>query len=259
MKKVHIILICIFGFHPLFSSVVDKGLRFVPEIDKKKIDCFFEYAIKLENAGHTLYFKSKPVCLIGFWLDGATDQKFREGWETFCKYEELFPSKSFILNSTLVNLSDKKAIHIYLVNKESLISCIDQHSIIFKEILNKEVNGLNFLYDIENGNQFMDLIEHNEVLLGILLGYGEESSKLYNKNKLLSIKNKSSKNSYYTTITSEIKENNEIFPVAFKGSKYSKEASKINAQFQQDRQDLWKVFLEKNKDPTKFFLEAYCN
>ncbi len=116
---------------------------------------------------------------------------------------------------------------------------------------------LAFLRELEDGKHLTDLIKENEVLLGILLGYGKESSSLYVKNRLLSKEQKKLDKSY-VGISAAKMDDIEIYPVAFMGSSDSQETARINAQFLEERKILWEIYLNKNQDSTMFFLDALC-
>jgi hypothetical protein len=241
----------------LFSSVVEEGLKGIPNEDKVKMTSFFDYSIKVCHAGYVLFFDSKPVSIISFWTEDNSTAKFKDGWDIFKKYEHLFPHKNYIFDEQQRKISSKESIQIFLINKKSFIDCINRHSNVFHEILHQKIDGLKFVHEIENGKHLMDLIEDNEILLGILLGYGEESSKLYNIKQVESMQNKIPDKSYIT-ITSELTDDIEILPVAFKGNVNSQEARKLNSKFQEEWKSLWTLYQKKNQDSTSFFLESLC-
>ncbi len=112
-------------------------------------------------------------------------------------------------------------------------------------------------HSLENGRHLIDLIEDNDILLGILLGYGEESSKLYYRKQIES-KEDVALDIPYITITSENVNGIEICPVAFKGNAHSKEVKKIYSKFHNEWKLFWEFYLEKNQDSMNFFLEPFC-
>ncbi len=241
----------------LFGNIVEEGLRSIPCQEKEKMNHFFDYAIKICHAGYVLYFESKPVCLISFWQEDDSTTKFRDGWNAYKKYKDLFPHRNYIFDECNTNITSKTAVNIYLINRRRFVECINQYSNIFKEILHQEVEGEKFLQEIDKGKHLIDLIEGNEILLGILLGYGEESSKLYHK-KQLEFKQNQMVDKSYVTITSENVDEIEIYPVVFKGNINSEEAKQISTKFHNERKLLWKIYLEKKQDSINFFLDALC-
>ena len=81
----------------LFGTTLNDKIKDIPRSEVEKMRNFFDYALIIESAGHALYFESKPVSLICFWLDEDCDKNFREGWYAFRKYEHLFPHNNFII------------------------------------------------------------------------------------------------------------------------------------------------------------------
>lgn len=52
----------------------------------------------------------------------------------------------------------------------------------FERVLDQKINAKKFLNDIEIGKiSFVDSIQNNEMLWGILLGYGRHNASLYNR------------------------------------------------------------------------------
>jgi hypothetical protein len=251
------LLFIFFATVSLFGNCVEEGLQKVSPENREKMESFFEYVIKLDHAGHVLYFDNKPISFIGISLESEVDSKFREGWYSFKAHQQYFPSKSYVFDERIKIFDTCKCIHIFLINKKAFRDCIHRHQKLFQEILGETIDGSQLLKEIEKGKHLMELIKENEILLGVLLGYGEESSRLYVKRQLES-NTYDTNDDKYVTITSELTDGIEIFPVAFIGSKDSEEAQKINCKFQEEWKTLWEVYQQKNQDSTRFFLEALC-
>jgi hypothetical protein len=257
MSRLLALLLFCFATVSLFGNCVEEGLHKIPSNEKEKMENFFDFAIKLDHVGHVLYFDNKPISFIGISLEAEIDQKFREGWHSFKAYQHHFSFKNYVFDERITIFPKGKVIQIFLINKKVFRDCIHQHQELFQEILGETIDGSQLLNEIEKGKHLMDLIKENEILLGVLLGYGEESSRLYVKRQL-------EKNKYitpdekYGRISSELTDGIEIYPVAFMGHKDSEEAQKINSKFQEEWKALWEIYQQKNQDSTRFFLEALC-
>lgn len=147
---------------------------------------FFDEAICKDQAAHVIFFKSKPVCLTGPALKHC-DKNFRDvlvlrGWQTFKKHESLFPHPKFIFSEGVRESDDDyKMLDIYIINKHSLIKCLIANEELFKVTLDHNFNAHDFIEQLERGISLSALINDNALLLGVLLGYGAESSNAFNE------------------------------------------------------------------------------
>src|ERR1700722_15570566 len=108
----------------IFGGVVEDGLKQISLNDRVCMEAFFDDAIKMDQAAHVLYFKTKPVAIIGKVLKTSIGNHFSDtlclkGWYAFKKHEHLFPHPHFIFNENVVSFDKNfKVLHIYLINKE---------------------------------------------------------------------------------------------------------------------------------------------
>ncbi len=61
------------------------------------------------------------------------------------------------------------------------IKCVNEHLGLFQRVLNKKIDPRIFLEEIENDHSLLKSIDHNEMLLGIVLGYGKNNASLFVK------------------------------------------------------------------------------
>lgn len=79
-------------------------------------------------------------------------------------------------------LEDKrsdKSNNIILINKKAFLKIVNQYLTVFRKILGKNVTAKSLLKTIEENQQFDSVIKNNQMLKGILLGYGVHNSKLF--------------------------------------------------------------------------------
>ncbi len=178
-------LFIFFVFFPLSISghVIDKGLKELSFHEKACMKTFFVRAMQYASISHVLFYDNKPMCIIPIIIKhkgkSFSEIQSLDGWQIFKKYEQLFPHNNFIFNTQTVEFSqDFKVLHIYLINKKALENCLDQYLPFFDQMLGS-FSKKTFIEQLETGCPLATLINKNDFLLGILLGFGRESSKAY--------------------------------------------------------------------------------
>lgn len=236
---------------------IEEGLKNVSWHDKACMRKFFDFAIKSDNAAHVLCFENKPVC---FTVIVVKDNRrsFSEilclkGWRAFKKNEHLFPHPNFIFCEELYDQDGCKILDIYIINKLAIYKCLRTHSHIFTNALGEEFSPDWFIGKLEQGETLPALIHHNDFLLGILLGYGDESSKAYQDAKPMddSIPEWTET---YTGIDAPRPQNCTISPISFMGNPNSHKTQQLLKVYEKELQTIWIEYQQKN-DPLLFFLE----
>ena len=247
----------------LFSCNIDTSLKKLPFWDRYCMKVFFDQAVKYDQAAHVLYFDNKPACLTGPFLSNQNktfkDTLSFKGWRAFKKNEHLFPHPNFIFTENLFGSSDDfKVLQIYLINKEVLKSCLTKHKTLFQEILGSEFSLEEFISQLESGCSIPSLLHEDEMLLGIILGYGEESAQAFKEVR------KKCTNFYappptetYQRIDLKRPENCKIHPVVFMGNPNSPEVKELVSTYEQELQEVWPVY-NNSKKPLKTVLERLC-
>jgi len=189
------IAITIFCLHSGLSMALDKVyldlLSSIPTEDRARLEFLFYRIFNNDHGAYTL-FCDKPVSLSGHFkispweniielgLRGSDDEVFGKEWKTWEKYRNLFKIKGYILvkeNSKLTGITN-----IIFINKNEFIKYVKNNSSLFERILGHPFNPEEVLKNIEDGKiTFVDSIENNEVLWGVLLGYGKHNSILYSR------------------------------------------------------------------------------
>ncbi len=139
-----------------------------------------------------------------------------------------------------------KVLHIHLINKESLKLCILNHHVHFEQILGPNFNYDVFISELEKGAPLSNLLKQDELLMGLVLGFGYESSKQY-KEELAISKN-------YQGIHLRTPENCVIIPIAFVGNPHSQEVQRLVSTYEKELEEIWKMH-KKAKNPLKTVLE----
>jgi hypothetical protein len=179
-----------------YGQDIHKILSNIPENDRELIYSLFHYLVR-DQFAYTL-FADKPISLSGNFTITPMNNilcGFRCGgcfwheWEIWNKYKDNFKITNYILFDE--NYEDSKDNRfVVLINKKAFINIIKEHNDVFDEILGKHIQAENLLRDIELKRiSFQGAIKNNELLWGILLGYGEHNAKLYaERDKFLNLK-----------------------------------------------------------------------
>jgi hypothetical protein len=241
----------------LYGDDFEEKLRQVPLRDKVHMKVLFREAIMNDQAGHVLCCDHKPACLISCVLKGNSkrfqDVLLLKGWNAFKRHEHQFAHPEFILNANIKDFTpDFKVLHLYVIKKESLARCLDQNIDIFKQTLGEEFTADSFISNLENGRPLLDLIKDDEMLIGILLGFGRESSRAF----------KETEEEYWHTerygrITLNKPKGCKMHPVAFMGDPYSTEVESLVSTYEDELKTIWKEF--QGNEPLDFFLRKICS
>lgn len=180
----------------LWGDCVKNILDSIPEEDREKLTSLFCEIMNQDNGAYTL-FGDKAVSLSGAFLVTPfenTLEKMRSGgifwgwWTIWERYHHLFKTKHYIFlreSNVINNCEDNREIKcdlIFFINKKEFIKTVENHLRLFETVLNRKINPKKLLDDIESGRiSFQKSIENNQMLLGILLGYGQHNASLFNK------------------------------------------------------------------------------
>jgi hypothetical protein len=156
------------------------------------LEKFFRKLIRSEDLGYVL-FGSKPACLSGYFirlplgnmLRGADNFAIKKGWEVWKKYEYLFPHPKYLIFEETHVRGDETIHPIYFINKTNLLRILREQEEVFKKELIDNFNPERFLEDLCAKQSLSEMIKSHEGLLGILLGYGVESSMSYHRRDLM--------------------------------------------------------------------------
>ncbi len=261
MKSICLFILFLCLASPLSGGVVDDGLKQISMNDRLLMRQFVKLNLRLHQASHVIYFDNKPVCLASVWLKSPkrlfTDVLWIKGLRAFKKHEHLFPHPNFIFNIETIGEDDKwKSINLYVINKRALSKCLIKNSHIFQEKLGEHFNFSQFVSQLENGIGLSFLIDNNEMLLGILLGYGEESCRLYQTMRSNYKSMVPPDTDTYCGINIKTPNMHRLFPIGFAGNPNSTEVQNLVATYEKELNIFWNAY--KKKDPLLFFLKCIC-
>ncbi len=127
---------------------------------------------------------------------------------------------------------------------------------LFKNILGDEFSPDWFIGKLEEGQALTALINHNDFLLGILLGYGEESARAYQDARHADGSIPEWTETYSAMDTPQ-PYGCKIFPISFMGNPKSPKTQQLLSAYENELQTIWDDYQKKN-DSLLFFLEHLC-
>jgi hypothetical protein len=269
-QKIQRIGVCLFGFLCLFnqgystpSTFVEGALQNLSYAERFVLRSFFCSFLKQEDLGHVVFFNRKPACFF------AIDKKCRQttyhhklllkGWRCWKKYEYLFQHPNFILLEEEFVIGDERVLHIFLINKTTLLSLLHTEDEFFKKALGAEFSAEHFVHSIETTGVLRPSINYDDALLGIILGFGNESSVAFKKQHDL-LKDDSQIPEWdetYRGVEAICPKKCTIHPVGFIGNPKSTEVITLLQGYTEELEAIWNM-TRLSKDPLKLILNKLC-
>lgn len=182
-----------------------------------------------------------------------------KGWQAFKRHAHLFPHPNFILSETVFESgNDCKILHVYMINKKTLVKCLTEFEALFQTILTEDFSPGVFIAKLEAGYSLPMLVNRDEMLLGIILGYGPESAFSF-KN----MQSQCSKTSVpiptttYCRIDLQSPKGCNIDPVVFMGNPNSQEVRHLTTIYEQELEQFWQHY-HYASNPLQLVLEQLC-
>ncbi len=258
-----IILISLFFFFtsPLCGEVVSNGLKRVSLNEKLMMKKFIKHIIQWDAAGHVIFFDNKPACLTSSRIK-SPDKMFMDvvwlkGWKSFKKNEHLFPHSNFIFNCDInTNEDGWKSINLFIINKKALIKCLNSHSHIFQTVLGKECSSDWLIRELESEKSVYEVLKNDERLIGILLGYGEESATAFYQaiNSGVRIPPHTSS---YSPVEVKTPKGCKLFPIVIMGNSHSAEVQSLLSTYERELDAFWQAY--RKQDSLELFLKCICS
>ena len=199
MNKYVVTLIFLLIYLNLSGNPILDNFKSIPFEHQEDIKYLFHNIFLQQDGAYTI-FGDKPVSsagsfLIASWkatiMEPGHVGKLGRSWKTWQNYKHKFPMQKYVLVGERCpsKKSDLVAIYLFVINKMAFIETINTNLLLFEAVLGREIDPEKYLDDIETGkSSFLESINHNEMLLGILLGYGKHNAFLFYKRSKLSRK-----------------------------------------------------------------------
>lgn len=166
-------------------------LKHLPAEDRKTLECLFSYLFFNTTFPYTL-FGDKPVSWEVISLpEFPKIRQFKRivqpyggkiplwyMWKKWKNYEKSFLIKNFLIVEDINPIGTHRK-DIFLINKRQFIKVVNQHQNLFHK------SGEDLLREVEKTSSLRLVIKNNDLLFGILLGFGKYNSNLYQKREEL--------------------------------------------------------------------------
>ncbi len=164
----------------------------LPNKDRVELESFFRFLFKKSEFGYSL-FGEKPMSFYSYCIKpppgfliftSFLDPKIEKHYLTYNKYKNNITSKGYIIldQPCISNKFPTSGIvrDILIINKLAFTETVNEHLNLFKDSLGETICADNLLEDIESGkNILFDVLKEDELLWGILLGYGRHNAEIY--------------------------------------------------------------------------------
>lgn len=250
------------SFYAATNPSVEAALNQLSYKERSALADLFCSFIKYGHFGHVVFYTMKPASLTA--IDRECSRRFNDqrslikGWKCWRKYEHLFQHSNFIFAEEEVVFGDEKLLHIFIINKKTLLSSLYDNIEHFKAILGADFSPENFIVSIEKEKVLRPLIHHDDALLGMILGFGVEAPSAF----------KEQHEKYdddlipewtptYSGINIPCPKKCIIFPVAFVGNPDSEEVNTLIDTYAQELENIWEMY-RGSKNPLKMILYKLC-
>jgi hypothetical protein len=156
----------------------------IPDQDKECLTLFFQHLLYKSPMGYTL-FGGKPISLVSYPDSKSCNASdlgqfflMEKGWETWARYQSLFPSREFVLKK---ERSVRGANTIILISKTQTLAAIAQNLDLFKKKFGQEFRPEELFGQMCDTNEPLFDYLGEEALIGILLGFGRTNGILFSR------------------------------------------------------------------------------
>ena len=124
--------------------------------------------------------------------DALQNNRLKIGWQTWRKYQGLFPIKNYIFRISRNPVCPEVTL-IFLINKSACLKILSDNIKIFHSVLGKDITPEEIVLRLRTEDTIIDKVLNNhDGLFGMLLGYGVHNSMMYQLRIQLSKQNKNS-------------------------------------------------------------------
>jgi len=167
-------------------------LNGIPERDREKIEFLFKFLVQRDTLGFVLFGDSKCLTFTGIPIthkeyflpykieDGLHFQKkLKMAWYVWKRYESRFKHPNIIICEKYESIENEMHLQLFILDKKKLKVVLEKYRADFMEVLGDSFSPETFIVKLEKEKKLQPLIKYDEKLLGILLGFGRESSMLF--------------------------------------------------------------------------------
>lgn len=178
-----------------FSWGNEKLRAFVESLSKDQkilLEKFFQFIVRDSFSGYVLY-GDKPICIEGYSLDTESGalSGVNEDADLFVKAVEFWKDLKISPNNKeyffLIFNVEYGYCHIICINRRAFLRAVNENLSLFRYVLGPNLTADALLQQlIDSKERFYQVLKDDNVLLGILLGYGTENALLVSRKEYIS-------------------------------------------------------------------------
>ena len=259
-----IYLTVFFLFCSLEGKEVADIMQSMPSKDKERIEFFFSYLVQRDNLGFVLFGHTKAAafCSIPIVCDYALvpesitetplkyQKNLKQSWAVWNRYKDKFKHPNIIICEEHDCFKKSAFLQLFFIDKRKLGPLLDEHREDFEKVLGKNFLATDFMDRLEKKRKLRPLIKHDEKLLGLILGFGKESSSGFKKMQ------KGEKDPLFTRVGHRPK-GCCIVPVSFRGNPDSTEVKALVDTYTKEILEIEDIF--KRDSFLSDTLEKFCS
>jgi len=181
-----VLLLALTGCHSSKERTIEQKLSSIPLEDQEKLEHLFHYMFTGDYFGAVL-FGNKPMTFQEFhedpWKLNSAFSIFphlyyylEQGWNTWLKYETLFPSEDYLFAKIPAKTGYE---FIILINREAFAKMFEKNQDLFVQALGDKITADAIILEYQKGEKtFSEVLNEDEGLVGLVLGYGREATLL---------------------------------------------------------------------------------
>jgi len=185
------IVLAILLFCNLEGREVENIIHSIPSRERKKIEELFAHFVQYDSLGFVLFGKTKPVafCTIPLSCDYTIfptvafplkyQNHLKQNWMIWTQYRHKFMHPNIIICEEYDFLSQRLFLQLFFIDKKKLQYLLDEYHSEFAQVLGENFSAAKFIVQIEKKKKLRPFLKNDEKLLGILLGFGSESSNAF--------------------------------------------------------------------------------
>jgi len=182
----------------LFGIGWSENSESIAQQDRAILEPFFEKLLTKETLGYVL-LGEKPIAFVSFipnlsWRHpfrsllclksyfSSGNQIAKKGWKTWEKYATRTSDQFLFVKET--SPYSPLVVWVFIIKRDLFCQTIDENKDVFEKALTLKVNGNELFERAKQQPFFSGLLRKHEGLLGILLGYGKNNSRLFSEGKM---------------------------------------------------------------------------
>jgi hypothetical protein len=182
-----------FLFFAIIGQEIHASEHRIEKKDRIILEPFFKVLLTKETLGYVL-LGEKPVAWLTYlpklsWefpfrsllrlkpYLSSNNQIMKKGWKTWEKYSSLRSNHFLFIEER--SLYSSCAHWIFVINRDLFCKVVNEHCLEFERILGRKITGEALFERVKQEQALLKLLQNNDVLLGIILGFGKNNAQCF--------------------------------------------------------------------------------